>query len=770
MALDLYEHNANAYVAACEMMDKYGKAAIIHPTGTGKSYIAFKLIEDHPHEVIIWLSPSEYIFKTQRESLLRQDQDFPLQNVRFYTYAKLMCSTPEQLNQIAEQNPTYIILDEFHRIGAEFWGESTQKLLSLCPRSKLLGLTATNVRYLDNNRDMAEELFDGHVASEMTLGEAIVRGILPAPKYVTTVFKYQQDLARYQSRVDNLRSPGIQDVNQKYLDALKRALEQADGLDRVFAHHITNKSGKYIVFCSGKEHMDEMISHVPEWFAAIDTKPTVYKALSDDPATDKAFAAFKADNSKHLKLLFCIDMLNEGVHVAGISGVILFRPTISPIIYKQQIGRALTAGDSATPLILDVVNNFEGLSSISGLQNEMTAAVQRLYANGEGDKIVTDRFEVVEQVHNCRVLFEQLQSSLSSTWDHYYSEASIYYAEHGDLNIQKRYKTPGGLSLGSWLQVQRLVRAGRRTGSLTEQQIERLNGIGMQWENRCDQAWSYGLSEAEAYFAKHGDLMVPKKWQTRDGFQLGSWISNRRVDKIAGKLDATQIKSLEKIGMVWDAFGEKWEKGYAAAAQYYADNGNLSVPVAYVTKDGMRLGRWLANQKQAYAGGSLPQQKIARLETLGMQWNSNDAQWNVCYEAAKRYFEETGNLDVPTGYVSPDGIALGKWVARQQYVWKNPEKSNSKLTSERIALLERIGMQWEKTESWLHKYELAEDYLRQHGSLQIPAKYKTEDGIWLGRWWYDQKTLLRKQSPRLSVEQTDKLRKLLDEGTAEQVS
>ena len=80
-------------------------------------------------------------------------------------------------------------------------------------------------------------------------------------------------------------------------------------------------------------------------------------------------------------------MLNEGGHVAGISGVILFRPTVSPIIYKQQIGRALTAGDSATPLILDVVNNFEGLSSISGLQDEMTAAVQRLYANGEGDKV-----------------------------------------------------------------------------------------------------------------------------------------------------------------------------------------------------------------------------------------------------------------------------------------------------------------------------------------------------------------------------------------------
>lgn len=284
MAVQLFEHNAKAYQAAVKMMQQYGKAAIVHPTGTGKSYIAFKLIEDHPDAVIVWLSPSEYIFKTQRESLLRQDPDFPLQNVRFYTYAKLICCTPAQLQEIAAQDPAYILLDEFHRVGAEYWGDSTQKLLALCPQAKLLGLTATNVRYLDNNRDMAEELFDGHVASEMSLGEAIVRGILPTPKYVTTVFKYQQDLARYQNRVNNLRSPGIQDVNQKYLDALKRALEQAEGLDKVFARHITNKSGKYIVFCSGKEHMDEMISHVPQWFAAIDPAPTVYRALSEDPS------------------------------------------------------------------------------------------------------------------------------------------------------------------------------------------------------------------------------------------------------------------------------------------------------------------------------------------------------------------------------------------------------------------------------------------------------------------------------------------------------
>ena len=762
MALRLFEHNEKAYHAAVRMMEQYGKAAIVHPTGTGKSYIAFKLIEDNPEKVVIWLSPSEYIFKTQLESLKRNAPDFPLANVHFYTYAKLMCCTQAQLDEIAAQKPAYIILDEFHRAGAECWGESTVALLKLCPDARLLGLTATNIRYLDNNRDMAEELFDSRVASDMTLGEAIVRGILPTPNYVTTVYQYQKDLARYQTRVDNLRSAGIQDVNQKYLDALRRALEQADGLDKVFAHHITNKSGKYIVFCANKEHMDEMISHVPEWFAKVNAEVAVYEAYSDDPGTDKAFADFKTDESDKLKLLFCIDMLNEGVHVEGISGVILFRPTISPTIYKQQIGRALTAGENSTPLILDVVNNFEGLCSIAGLQGEMQEAIYRLNANGEGDRIITERFEVIEQVHDCRVLFEQLQASLSSGWDHYFSEASIYYAEHGDLNIPKRYTTPAGLSLGEWLTTQRRVRAGQIPGNLTEQQVARLDSIGMEWGNRNDAAWEHGLEEARKFREQFGNLQVPAKYKTKNDYPLGKWINNARKRRSDGKLTEERIRQLDQLGMTWSVFDAKWEQGYALAMSYAAEHGNLNVPVNYTTEEGEKLGAWILNQRAAYTKEMLSQDQIGRLEEIGIYWgNRNDRQWNEVYQAAKRYFEANGNLDIPVAYVSPEGYALGKWVRRQQYAYRNPEKSNAILSQERIELLDAVGMQWEKPDSWQHRYELAQEYKKQYGNLEIPAKYKTADGIWLGRWIYNQKQLLQGEPEKLSEEQKKKLKELL---------
>lgn len=706
MAVKLYEHNQKAYQSTVELLERTGKAAIVHPTGTGKSFIAFKFVEQNPDKRFLWLSPSEYIFKTQCESVHRIAPELDMSGVTFYTYAKLTYFTEATFAALAAEQPDYIILDEFHRAGAPVWQQAFERLLAVCPKAKLLGLTATEVRYLDSQRNMADEIFDGNVASEMTLGEAIVRGILPAPKYVTTVFRYQNDLAKYQKRIDNTRAPGTEKQNQRYVDALRRALDQAEGLDKVFAKHIANRNGKYIVFCAGIDHINEMIDHVPEWFAGIDAHPHIYKAYSDDPETSKAFADFKTDESEHLKLLFCIDMLNEGVHVSGISGVILFRPTVSPIIYKQQIGRALTAGDSTTPLILDVVNNVENLCSIDFLQEEMRTVIQRMYANGEGDKIVTDHFEIIEQVKDCRKLFEQLQNSLSSTWEQYYAAASVYYAEHGDLNVPKSYTTPAGLSLGSWIGTQRMVRTGKRSGELTEQKIARLDQIGMIWEKRTEIAWERGYQAACAYYEQHGNLTPQFKFVDENGFALGVWLNNIRQARTNGEkralLTEEHIAALDAIGMEWSVISAKWEKNYAEAVAYYTEHGDLLVPVDYKTESGFALGAWLSNLRKTKRGKSrsrLTDEQIRRLDSIGMVWGDRkDIQWQRGYDEAKCYFEQYGNLDMPVSYTTRSGLNLGKWVRNQKFAYRTPEKSHCQLTPERIALLEQIGIVWGRGE------------------------------------------------------------------------
>jgi len=75
MNLKLFEHNQQAYDAAVNLMNETGKAAVIHPTGTGKSFIAFQLAADHPQKSILWISPSEYIYQTQMENLKRTLSD-----------------------------------------------------------------------------------------------------------------------------------------------------------------------------------------------------------------------------------------------------------------------------------------------------------------------------------------------------------------------------------------------------------------------------------------------------------------------------------------------------------------------------------------------------------------------------------------------------------------------------------------------------------------------------------------------------------------------
>lgn len=731
-------HNQKAYLAAEKILQLTGKAAIIHPTGTGKSFIGLKMAEEHPADKVIWLSPSEYIFKTQMENLRAEYPDCELTNITFLTYAKLMLMTEDAMQQLS---PDYIILDEFHRCGAAEWGRALSVFLTLFPNAKLLGLSATHVRYLDNQRDMAQELFDGHIASYMTLGEAIALGILNSPIYVTSVYSYQQELERYQQRIWNLKSAGYREENQKYLDALRRSLEQAEGLSEIFKKHMKNQTGKYILFCSSKEHMEEMLEHVEEWFGDIDVCPHIYQVYSEDSAADRTFSAFKTDNSSHLKLLFCIDMLNEGVHVDKVDGVILFRPTTSPIIYKQQIGRALSAGCGKQPIIFDIVNNFDSLYSISSIQEEINLAVTYYRNRGEGSRIVNEKFEIRDEVRQCRKLFEDLERSLSAPWEICYQAAKEYYKEHGDLNVPKRYRTAEGISLGQWIATQKRVRSGQTAGNLSEGQIARLDAIGMVWGNRLEINWEKYFAAAEQYYKKYGNLDVRMDYVTEEGLPLGKWIYQVRQSRAgnihAGLLNAERIARLDAIGMIWSKFSYLWEQNYQAALRYYLEYGDLEVPVQYQTADGLRLGQWISSLRRRKNSGNmeLTQEQAARLEAIGMRWESAyERQWETGYQHARQYYEQHGNLNLSGTYITPDGFYLGKWLYKQRI-----QNAQGHMSKSRQLRLEAIGMQWKVKDSWQENYEQAKQYYEENGHLDISQDYVTPSGNWLGKWLYKQR-------------------------------
>ena len=604
--IKLFEHNETAYISAIQMLTETGKAAVIHPTGTGKSFIAFKLCYDNADKKICWLSPSEYIFKTQCENLAAAGSAVP-RNIAFFTYAKLMLMTDAELEEI---KPDYIILDEFHRCGAEMWGQGVKRLLNLYSDTPILGLTATNIRYLDNRRDMA------------------------------------------------------------------------DGLDKVFAKHMPKRDGKYIVFCASFDHMNEMADKAKEWFAKVDTEPHIYKAYSNDPATSKAFSAFKADVSNHLKLLYSIDMLNEGIHVDDIDGVILLRPTVSPIIYKQQIGRALSAGKKSNPVIFDIVLNIENLYSIGAVEEEMQIATAYYRSLGEESSIVNDSFSIYDEVKDCRELFGRLNDVLTVSWQTMFEQAKKYYSENGDLEVPARFITNDGYSLGHRIYNQRAVRKGQQTGNLSEEQIEKLNSIGMRWDLYTDYSWEKNFNAAKDYYEKNGHLDVPSRFVTRDGLPLGAWLSSLRTWESSGihpkYLSAERKKQLESIGMIWSKLDYYWEQNFSEALRYYRKNGDLIVPSNFVTDNGVRLGSWIFRQRKLHSGyckgTPLTAEQTARLNSIGMVWEPEDPRL-MSFNLVKGYYKEHGNINISQSTVV-NGVWLGKWIAEQKKRLKSGKHSD----------------------------------------------------------------------------------------------
>ena len=730
-------------------MEEEGKAAIIHPTGTGKSFIGFKLAEEHPEARVFWFSPNEYIFRTQVENL-KISGGCALNNIECITYAKLMLSHD---SMIEEWKPDYIILDEFHRCGATEWGKGVARLLAGYPRAKILGLSASNIRYLDHCRDIADELLDRKIASEMTLGDAIVQDILPAPTYVISIYAYQRELERYADRVNRIKNVGIRKKGNEQIEALRRALEKADGLDVVFKKHIRDKTGKFIVFCSNIEHLKEMVSKVPEWFSGVDTAPHVYAAYSYLPEANSAFQDFKEDNSEHLKLLFCIDMLNEGIHVDDISGVVLSRPTVSPIIYKQQIGRALSANKTKSPIIFDIVNNFENLSSIDSVQDEMFMAIYEAgQRDGSGHHIVNTSFQIIDETLDCREIFDKVQTILSSSWEEYYAEAKAYFEEHGDLKIPYGFVTHNNLSLGMWIISQRRIRAGKvKSDLLTEQRVELLNQIGMNWGTVSETSWERGFTYAKRYYDEHGDLHV-KNDCIFEGFNLGNWlgyIRSARANQSALITDQ-RIAELDKMGMVWNKRDFYWDQSYNAAASFFKEHGHLHVPFDYVV-DGIKLGQWIIYQRTVKKGkknnnAELSEEQITKLDEIKMDWGGRDAKWDNMYEEAKKHFEKFGNLDVPAAFVTENGTKLGGWLYTQRMVKNLEERKRDKLNA--------IGMVWAKEDPWETFFDIAKQYYKSEGHLRIPHRL-VFGGKLVGNWICDQRRKYR--NGQLSIEKAKRL-------------
>lgn len=752
MSMTLNPVNEAAFQKAVQSLETLNRAAVFHPTGTGKSCIAWKVVEAHPQTTFFWLVAGAQRLALRQAELTRYNGGTLPGNVRFCDCEKLAAATPEQWVRLGEQKPGCVVLDCYHELSAVCWAQSVQKLLRMCPQAKVLGLGVPNGAPVCA---AAQELFADCIVSHMTVAEAMAAGTMPVPSaYAALLWPQEEELATLRARIKNLCMPkGDTSLRVQY-EELSWSLRQVENLTVLLPRLLSDTSGHYLVLFESAAYQEKLGAELEQLLRTVDPAVRFYAADHACFADSAAVETFLSDTAPGPKALLCVNAPGVQQPLEGLAGVILVRQSSLMSTFKQMLCRALVAAGSRSVPVFDLVAQFEGLGNGRTLQRDCTEAMTRA-----GSK--TPGFRQERPMQQTYRLYGKLRREMEARWEVLCQAAADAAAKEGTLELPRSYTIHSGVPVGKWLELQRQVQAGQRPGRLTVEQAAKLEKLGIRWNHRLETAWEKGFASAQKYRTEHGDLLVPVRYRDKNDFALGEWIVYNRQRYLGGNLTQNRIERLEAIGMVWSTSNDLWEQNYAAATQYYLEHGDLEVPIKYETPSGFGLGVWLGAQRAAHKAGELPQEQVERLDALGMDWtNRNDRKWMSLYDVAAAYYHEHGNLNVPSEYVTSDGVLLGKWVARQRYAYLNPDRSSARVTPERKALLDKLSMVWEKYDPWQERYDLALAYKTEHGDLEIPSVYKTADGVWLGSWVSRQRQALNSGSSALSSERRKLLRAL----------
>ncbi len=372
MGVDLLKHNQEAYENICHMYNEgIQRVAVVQPTGSGKSMLMTKLIEDNPDSRFFVLSTSHKI-NDQFKSKLDEEA---LKRIDFNIY----CNMPNMSEATMKAlQADYILLDEMHRALAKEWNKGIKILLEMYPNAKVLGLSATPIRYLDRCRNVVNELFGGNLACDMSLSQAILDGILPMARYVCGVYSFEKDTESLNKKI--AKSCNSDEEKKELLEqvkVLKQNLDKANGVSEIIRKYVVSGNEKFVVFLKDTTHLRNMKPVIEKWFTDAGFTIRMYEVHCKNIDKDKEFQAFKEDTEEGIKLCLSVNMVAEGIH-GDIDGVIMLRETMSPNLYFQMIGRAFSCDKKTIPLIFDLVANSQFISdAVDNFPNELKGEIEK---------------------------------------------------------------------------------------------------------------------------------------------------------------------------------------------------------------------------------------------------------------------------------------------------------------------------------------------------------------------------------------------------------
>ena len=327
-------------------MEGAAKGLVYAATGIGKTYLA--AFDSAKYERVLFVAHREEILKQAAVSFknVRNSEDYGFfdgkekdtdKSVIFASVATL--GRPEYLNEtyFPADYFDYVIIDEFHHAVTDQY----RRIVDYFQPQFLLGLTATPKRMDGKN---IYEICDYNVPYQISLKEAINKGML-VPFHYYGVYD-ETDYSRLRivkGRYDE------QELNQAYIGNERR-------YDLIYKYYCKYGSRQALGFCCSRKHAEEMAK---EFGKRGIPSAAVYSNADGELSMDRAEAIEKLKNGE-IKVIFSVDMFNEGVDIPSVDMVMFLRPTESPVVFLQQLGRGLRRSKGKEYLnVLDFIGNYE---------------------------------------------------------------------------------------------------------------------------------------------------------------------------------------------------------------------------------------------------------------------------------------------------------------------------------------------------------------------------------------------------------------------------
>ena len=348
--ISLFEPRGAQIEALCALentrAEGAGRALVQAATGVGKTYLA--AFDSKDYERVLFVAHREEILKQAAQSFknVRNSDDYGFfdgeskctdRSVIFASVATLGRSEYLNNKYFASDYFNYIVIDEFHHAV----NDQYQRIVNYFKPQFLLGLTATPERMDGRN---IYEICDYNVPYEISLKEAINKGILVPFHYYgifddTDYSKLHIVRGRYDEK----------ELNETYIGNVHR-------YELIYKYYCKYGSRQALGFCCSKEHAREMARE----FSSRGIPSVAVFSDASGEYTEKRNVAIQKLKNGEIRAIFSVDMFNEGVDITSVDMVMFLRPTESPIVFLQQLGRGLRKCRGKEFLtVLDFIGNYE---------------------------------------------------------------------------------------------------------------------------------------------------------------------------------------------------------------------------------------------------------------------------------------------------------------------------------------------------------------------------------------------------------------------------